>query len=95
MERECAKIIQEVSQTAAAPLGKEPRPNHARYLELYKKIHNFDKRLGRRYDGISGSQYLLTVSSLLVEGILKDEDLDICDETMREELIRAKIILMM
>lgn len=94
LERDCAALIDEVSCLAQKPLDKVEKPNHARYIELYKVIESFDKHLADRYDGITGSKYLDTVSFLLAEGSLTDEDLTVCDETMKSELLRVKEILL-
>ena len=84
LERDCAALIDEVSCLAQKPLDKVEKPNHARYIELYKVIESFDKHLADRYDGITGSKYL----------DMTDEDLAVCDETMKSELLRVKEILL-
>ena len=76
LERDCAALIDEVSCLAQKPLDKVEKPNHARYIELYKVIESFDKHLADRYDGMT------------------DEDLAVCDETMKSELLRVKEILL-
>ena len=76
LERECAKLIDEISSLAHKPLDNVEKPNHARYIELYKAIDTFDKHLADRYDGITGGRYLDTVSLLLADGCLFDEDLE-------------------
>lgn len=95
LERECAKLVDKVSSLAHKPLDKVEKPNHARYIELYKLIDTFDKHLADRYDGITGGRYLDTVAFLLADGSLTDEDLDLCDETMKNELLRVKEILLL
>ena len=84
LERDCAALIDEVSCLAQKPLDKVEKPN----------LESFDKHLADRYDGITGSKYLDTVSFLLAEGSLTDEDLAVCDETMKSELLRVKEILL-
>ena len=90
LERECAKLIRKVSNLSAKPLEDVEKPNHSRYIEIFKAITSFEKRLQHRYDGITGGHYLDTVSYLYVEGILKDYDLEICDEEMNNEISRVK-----
>ena len=70
------------------------KPNHARYIELYKSVEAFDELLADRYDGITGSKYLDVISFLLADGSLNEGDLVICDETMRDEVLRQKAILL-
>ena len=95
LERECAKLIRKVSKLSAKPLDDVEKPNHSRYIELFKAIDSFDKRLQHRYDGITGGHYLETVSCLFAEGILKNDDLEICDEEMKDELVKFKAVLEM
>ena len=92
LERECAKLIRKVSRLSSKPLDDVEKPNHARYLELFKAVDSFDRRLQYRYDGITGGHYLEVISYLYAEGILKEHDLEICDEEMKSELIRFKSV---
>ena len=94
LERDCASFIQKISKLAEKPLIAVDKPHHARYIELYKAVETFDKHLADRYDGITGGKYFDTVSYLLADGCLTDEDLLICDEMMKSELIRMKEILL-
>ena len=92
LERECAKLIRKVSKLSSKSLDDVEKPNHARYLELFKAVDSFDRRLQNRYDGITGGHYLETISYLYAEGSLKEDDLEICDEEMKSELIRFKSV---
>ena len=92
LERECAKLIRKVSKLSSKPLDDVEKPNHARYLELFKAVDSFDRRLQNRYDGITGGHYLETISYLYAEGSLKEGDLEICDEEVKSELIRFKSV---
>ena len=92
LERECAKLIRKVSKLSNKPLDDVEKPNHARYSELFKTIASFDRRLQHRYDGITGGHYLEVISYLYTEGILKEDDLEICDEEMRNDVIRVKMV---
>ena len=92
LERECAKLIRKVSKLSSKPLDDVEKPNHARYLELFKAIDSFDRRLQNRYDGITGGHYLETISYLYAEGILKEGDLEICDDEMKNDVIRVRSV---
>lgn len=55
--------------------------NRAGYLQLYKTITDQDKRIGKRYDGITGSRYLVTVAAILYDEQITEEDIkDFSDE---------------
>jgi len=50
--------------------------NQDAWHKLYKKITSFDKYLARRYDGMSGSNYLLIIIGQLRDGIISESDLE-------------------
>lgn len=55
--------------------------NRAAYQKLYKTITDQDKRIGKRYDGLTGSRYLVTVAAILYDGQITEEDIkDFSDE---------------
>ncbi len=45
------------------------------YYYLYKTLTGFDKHIAHRYDGMTGSKYLLIIIGQLRDGIVTDEDL--------------------
>ena len=92
LDRECAKLIRKVSKLSNKPLDDVEKPNHARYIELFKAIDSFDKRLQHRYDDITGGHYLEVISYLYAEGVLKEDDLEICDGEMKNDIIRFKSV---
>ena len=76
LERECAVFNLRMKTLANHHLNtKLAKPNHQRYLDIYKLTNEFDKHIADRYDGMSGSRYFMTVVNLYCDGVLKDEDL--------------------
>jgi len=56
--------------------------NRDGYHTLYKTIKEQDKRISKRYDGLTGSHYLTTVAAILFDGQITEEDIkDFSDET--------------
>jgi hypothetical protein len=49
--------------------------NKSAYHKLYKTITNQDKRIQKRYDGLTGSHYLVTVAAILFDGQITEEDI--------------------
>ena len=49
--------------------------NTETYHAVYKHIKNFDKHIALRYDNITGSRYLLTITGQLLDDVLHEEDL--------------------
>ena len=56
--------------------------NKEAYHELYKAISQKDKAISRRYDGLSGSHWFITVAAILHDGYISEDDAkDFSDET--------------
>lgn len=56
--------------------------NRTAYHKLFKKVQERDKRISNRYDGLTGSRYLLTVAGIYVDGQITEEDIkDFSEET--------------
>ncbi|MEO8151382.1 MAG: hypothetical protein ABI723_27370 [Bacteroidia bacterium] len=49
--------------------------NQAAYQLLYKMIIKFDKHIGRRYDGMTGSNYIFIVAAQLADEVVSKDDL--------------------
>jgi hypothetical protein len=63
---------------------------HDAYLNLYKRIDNFDEHIAQRYDGMSGGRYYITVCYLYYDGVLTDEDIREFDDELYNSLKEAK-----
>lgn len=60
---------------------EESLDNRAAYHKLYKAITDQDKRIQKRYDGLTGGRYLVTVAAILFDGQITEEDIeDFSDE---------------
>lgn len=56
--------------------------NKEAYHQLFKAVDKKDNAISRRYDGLSGSRWLITVIQLLHEGYISEDDIkDFSDET--------------
>jgi len=47
----------------------------ATYHAVYKHIKSVDKQIALRYDNITGSRYLLTITYQMLDDIIHEEDL--------------------
>lgn len=55
--------------------------NRDGYHKLFKAIMDQDKWISKRYDGLKGSRYLVTVALILYNGQITEEDIkDFSDE---------------
>ena len=52
------------------------------YHELYEAVANKDRAIARRYNGLNGSRWLVTVVYILHDGYISEDDIkDFSDET--------------
>ncbi|MCW3091080.1 MAG: hypothetical protein JWP81_2149 [Ferruginibacter sp.] len=50
--------------------------NKDAYHKLFKAISDKDKAIGRRYDGLTGGRYLITVAGIYKDGYISEEDIE-------------------
>jgi hypothetical protein len=54
----------------------ENRDNGETYHALYKSVETFDKHIGRRYDGMGGSDYLYIIAGQLFDDVISESDIE-------------------
>lgn len=75
------KAALEEAQELISSWRKEELNNRDAYLRLYKILDRHDNSIARRYNGLGGSRYLMTVASVLYDGFITNDDLkDFSDE---------------
>jgi len=87
LQRECKTFLEKIETFMQNPRYKADNP-HEVYLKLYKKVAAFDKHIARRYNGMIGSRYYITVLSLFVDKVLSLEDIAAFDEETQNGLIK-------
>jgi len=50
--------------------------NRDTYHKLYKQIIDFDKHIARRYDRMTGSNYIFIIAGQLNDGVISENDLN-------------------
>jgi hypothetical protein len=65
-------------------------PTHDAYLKLYKKIQEHDKWIGTRYNGLTGSRYIMVVLGIYMDGLITDADLAELSEPVKSAIIMMK-----
>jgi len=80
LQRESAKFMQSTKDFMHKNASAEDA--HDAYLKLYDKVYQFDKHIARRYDGMSGGRYYITVCYLYYDGVLTDEDIREFDDEL-------------
>ncbi|MEP7106607.1 MAG: hypothetical protein ABI760_01470 [Ferruginibacter sp.] len=78
---EFKSALEQVDKVVSA--WKQGRLNaNTAYQQLYKKIEECEKQIGKRYNGITGGDYLLTVAGIYIDGQITEEDIkDFSEET--------------
>ena len=52
------------------------------YHKIFKAITDLDEAIARRYDGLTGSRYLVTVVQLFLEKVITEDDIkELSEET--------------
>lgn len=62
------------------------------YLKMYKTLDGKDREIARRYNGLTGSRYLLTVAVLFADGYIDEDDIRGFSDSSREAIYRFKDI---
>jgi len=91
LQRECKSFTDIITKFTNSPEW-ETGDSHELYLKLYKKVTSFDKHIGRRYNDLTGSHYLMAVLGLFYDEVLKPEDIARFDMDVQNELIGMKNI---
>lgn len=60
--------------------------NEKSYLKLYKSIIKHDKAIGERYNGLTGSRYLITVAAILYDGYITEKDVEEFSDAAKERM---------
>jgi hypothetical protein len=56
--------------------------NRTTYHKMYKKVDEQDSRISNRYDGLTGSRYLITVANIYIDGQIDEADIkDFSEQT--------------
>src|SRR6185295_5976442 len=59
------------------------KDHHDTYHLLYKSITDFDKGIARRYDRMTGSNYIWIIAGQLADGVITKQDLEPFNEEVK------------
>lgn len=82
LERYCEQVMKDVDKI----IHKE-EDAHERYIEMYKIVHDGDKKLARMFDGFSRSKALDQLVMYYHNGLLIDEEIAQLSDETREEIL--------
>jgi hypothetical protein len=58
--------------------------NKEAYHKIYKAVDEKDTAIASRYNGLTGSRYLVTVAAILYDGYIAEEDIELFSEETKE-----------
>jgi hypothetical protein len=62
------------------------KDNKESYYSIFKAVKNFDKHIARRYDDMSGSDYIFVIASQLADKIISDADIQEFSEQTQQQI---------
>ena len=77
---------QRILDKATAIIGATDKTTHARYLEMYKMIHDEDRHIGDMFNNLRRSSAFFQVSLWKRYGLLSDEQFALFSEETRDVL---------
>lgn len=86
LQRDYRKALAEV-ETIVGRWRNEELSDRDAYMKLYQTVKRSDKTIARRYNGISGSQYIIALVGLFMEGLITADDLDILGDELKKFII--------
>ena len=89
LQRDYEKSIQEMNTIIQAWKMKK-LSNQEAYLKLYKTVMRNDKYIGRMYNDLRGSTYMLTIQGLLANKVLTDTDLQDFSEKTQQDILKIR-----
>jgi hypothetical protein len=79
------QLIQELKKSSDTPQDQ--------YYKLFNEVRDFDKQIGRMYDGRTGSRYLGILANQIAQDLVNVSELeDISPEVKERLLIHVKLI---
>lgn len=57
------------------------------YYQIFESLKKFDKHIARRYDGMTGSEYLYVLAGQLADEVISIYDLNEFDQIVKNKII--------
>lgn len=83
LQRYCKRVMGDVDKI----IHKESGDAHERYIEMYKIVHDADKKLSHMFDGFSRSKALHQLVMYYGNDLLKEEEIDQLSDETRERIL--------
>lgn len=86
LQREFAKGLQE-ADAVLQDWKEKLEDNREAYHTLFKTVRDFDKHIARRYDRMTGSNYLFIIAAQIQDGIITEADLTDLSEAAQQRIM--------
>lgn len=83
LQRYCEKVMGDVDRI----ISDTGRDSHERYIEMYKIVHDRDKKLAQMFDGFSRSKAVFQLVMYYENNLLDDEELARLSNETREKIL--------
>lgn len=87
LQREFSKGLNDFYKVLQQWKTLQPGDNRDAYYAIFNAVEKFDKHIAKRYDGLSGGRYFMTVISLLADRTINEDDLGGFSEQTRARLV--------
>ena len=84
LDRFCQRVLSDVQATCSDAAATA----HERYSQLFRLIHDQDKKMAEIFDDMRRSTALYTVTLMRTSGLITDEDFAEFSEELRETIQR-------
>lgn len=88
LEREYANGLKKVSGILEDWL-KDRIENREAYMKMYKQVTGYDRHIAKRYNGLTGSRYLITLIGLVYDKVVNEDELTDFTGEVREYIIET------
>jgi len=58
------------------------------YYKIFNAVRDFDKQIARRYDGMSGSKFLLVLAGQVYDKLIDEAELESLSDNVRDFILR-------
>jgi hypothetical protein len=86
LQREYANSI-ENTEKIIKKWNKDSLDHKETYMQLYHQVVNFDKKIGKRYNNMSGSNYHFIVAAQLADHLISEKELENLSENVKQAIL--------
>jgi len=82
LERFCDKVLSEIQYF----IGERDKSSHARYLEIYKRIHERDETIADLFNDLKRSNAVFKLAGMRYQNLVTDDEYAQFSQDLRDEV---------